>query len=53
MSTLSGPCAQAPHSSLFGQKAEEERLSTDISDLLDVPVGVDDGLPEYICEKRK
>ena len=39
--------------SLFGPKLEKERLSTRISDLLDVPVGVNDGLPEYICEKCK
>ena len=37
--------------SLFGPKAVKESLSTRIIDLLDVPVGVNDGLPKYICEK--
>ena len=38
---------------LFSTKAAMERLSLRISDLLDVPVPVNDGHSEYICKRCK
>ena len=36
---------------LFGPKGVKERLFLRISDLLAVPIGVNDGHSEYSCEK--
>ena len=38
---------------LFGPTATKQNLTIRISDLLDVPIAVNDGYPEHICEKCK
>ena len=38
---------------LFGKKANQQRLASRISALLDVSVNDDDGLPNLICAKCK
>ena len=38
---------------LFGPTATRQNLTIRISDLLDVPIAVNDGYPEHICEKCK
>ena len=38
---------------LFGTKAVKQRLASRISDLLEVTVDANDGLPQYVCEKCK